>query len=84
MIVDFFKEQIDKVSNMSTLERNSLLCKLAVKEMQGTIMPDEIIQLETIQAIRQANGEIAQVLKNWEEDPELDPRIKQPSDTDNS
>ena len=76
-MINLFKQQIDSVANMSTLERNSLLCKLAVKETQGTIMPHEIIQLETIQAIRTANGEIAKVLKNWEENPELDPRIKQ-------
>jgi methyltransferase-like protein len=70
----FFKNQIDSVANMTTLERNTLLCKLAVKEHLNTIEPHEIIQLATIQAIRTANGEIDKVLKNWEENPELDPR----------
>ena len=69
-----FKNQIDSVANMTTLERNTLLCKLAVKEHLNTIEPHEIIQLATIQAIRTANGEIDKVLKNWEENPELDPR----------
>ena len=70
----FFKNQIDSVANMTTLERNTLLCKLAVKEHFNTIEPHEIIQLATIQAIRTANGEIDKVLKNWEENPDLDPR----------
>jgi methyltransferase-like protein len=70
----FFKNQIDSVANMTTLERNTLLCKLAVKEHLNTIEPHEIIQLATIQAIRTANGEIDKVLKNWEENPDLDPR----------
>jgi methyltransferase-like protein len=70
----FFKNQIDSVANMTTLERNTLLCKLAVKEHLNTIEPHEIIQLATIQAIRTANGEIDKVLKNWEENPDLDSR----------
>jgi methyltransferase-like protein len=70
----FFKNQIDSVANMTTLERNTLLCKLSVKEHLNTIEPHEIIQLATIQAIRTANGEIDKVLKNWEENPDLDPR----------
>jgi methyltransferase-like protein len=70
----FFKNQIDSVANMTTLERNTLLCKLAVKEHLNTIEPHEIIQLATIQAIRTANGEIDKVLKNWEENSDLDPR----------
>ena len=70
----FFKNQIDSVANMTTLERNTLLCKLAVKEHLNTIEPHEIIQLATIQAIRTANGEIDKVLKNWKEYPDLDPR----------
>lgn len=59
----FFKNQIDSVANMTTIERNTLLCKLAVKEHLNTIEPHEIIQLATIQAIRTANGEIDKVLK---------------------
>lgn len=70
----FFKNQIDSMANMTTLERNTLLCKLAVKEHLNTIEPHEIIQLATIQAIRTANGEIDKVLKNWEENSDLDPR----------
>lgn len=70
----FFKNQIDSVANMTTIERNTLLCKLAVKEHLNTIEPHEIIQLATIQAIRTANGEIDKVLKNWEENSDLDPR----------
>jgi methyltransferase-like protein len=69
-----FKTKIDSVANMTTLERNTLLCKLAVKEHLNTIEPHEIIQLATIQAIRTTNGEIDKVLKNWEENPDLDPR----------
>ena len=71
---NFFKTQMESVFNMTTLERNTLLCKLAVKEHLNTIEPHEIVQLTTIQAIRTANGEIDRVLKNWEENPELDPR----------
>jgi len=71
---NIFKTQFESVSNMTTKERNFLLCQLAVKEQMNTIMPNKIMQLEFIQAIRTANGEIATVLKNWEENPELDPR----------
>jgi hypothetical protein len=70
----FFKNQIASVASMTTKERNVLLCQLSVKEHLNTIEPHEIIQLATIQAIRQANGEIDAVLKNWEENPDLDPR----------
>ena len=65
---------MESVFKMTTLERNTLLCKLAVKEHLNTIEPQEIVQLATIQAIRTANGEIDRVLKSWEENPELDPR----------
>ena len=71
---NLFKTQIDKVANMTTKDRNFLLCQLATKEHLNTIMPHEIIQLEFIQLIRKENGEIDRVLKNWEEYPELDPR----------
>lgn len=71
---NLFKTQIERVANMTTKERNILLCQLAVKEHTKTIMPHEFIQLHFIQAIRTANGEIDRVLKNWEENPELDPR----------
>ncbi len=70
----FFTDQIESVSKLTTKERNVLLCQLATKEHFNTIMPHEILQLELIQAIRKANGEIDKVLKNWEENPELDPR----------
>jgi hypothetical protein len=70
----FFKNQITNVSSMTTKDRNILLCQLSVKEHLNTIEPHEIIQLATIQAIRQANGEIDAVLKNWEENPDCDPR----------
>jgi len=70
----FFKNQIKSVASMTKKERNILLCQLSVKEHLNTIEPHEIIQLATIQAIRQENGEIDAVLKNWEENPEYDPR----------
>jgi hypothetical protein len=70
----FFKNQIEGVASMTKKERNILLCQLSVKEHLNTIEPHEIIQLATIQAIRQANGEIDAVLKNWEENPDSDPR----------
>jgi len=73
---EFFKTQIDSVAKMTQKERMIKLCELSVKEHLQTIMPHEIIQLELIQAIRKENGEIAKVLKNWEENPELDPRIQ--------
>lgn len=69
-----FKNKFDKISNMTTIQRNTLLCQLSVKEMYNILLPDEIIELQIIQAIRTANGEITQCLKNWEENPELDPR----------
>jgi len=68
------KDSIDSVINMTQTERNILLCKLAVKEELNTLLPHEALQLEFIQAIRTANGEIDAVLKKWEEYPELDPR----------
>jgi len=71
---NFFKTQWETISKMSTMERNGLLCQLAVKDHLKTIMPHEAVQMEIIQAIRTANGEIVRVLKNWEENPELDPR----------
>lgn len=70
----FFKNQISSVDSMTTKERNMLLCQLSVKEHLNTIEPHEIIQLATIQAIRHANGEIDAVLKNWEENPDCNPR----------
>lgn len=76
-MTSFIKTQIETVLNMSTRERNMLLCQLSVKQLSNTILPHEIMQLETIQLIRKANGEIDRVLKNWEENPDLDPR-KQP------
>ena len=71
---NFFKTQWETISKMSTMERNGLLCQLAAKDHLKTIMPHEAVQMEIIQAIRTANGEIDKVLKNWEENPELDPR----------
>ncbi len=71
---NYFKNQFETISSMSSIERNSLLCQLSVKKMFNTISLDEILQFEIIQAIRTANGEIYKVLKNWEENPELDPR----------
>lgn len=70
------KNTVDEIFKMESKERNILLCQLLVKEMNNTILPDEIIQLSTIQAIRKANGEIDRVLENWKKYPELDPRIK--------
>lgn len=70
----FFKKQIAHVASMTTLERNILLCQLSVKEHLNTIEPHELIQLAAIQSIRQANGEIDAVLKNWDENPDIDPR----------
>jgi hypothetical protein len=71
---DFLKTQIEIVTKMTSRERMVKLCELAAKEHFGTILPHEIVQLETIQTIRKENGEIDKVLKNWEENPELDPR----------
>jgi hypothetical protein len=68
------KNIIADIFKMSTKERNILLCQLSVKELLNTIEPDEMIQLATIQSIRTANGEIDRVLKEWKENPELDPR----------
>lgn len=69
-----FQKEWSKIEKMSVLERNSLLIQLAVKEHNSTIMPREIMQLQIIQAIRGANGEIEKVLKNWDENPDIDPR----------
>lgn len=71
---ELLKKQILDVFSLTSKERNILLCQLSVKEHLNTIDPEEIIQLATIQAIRQANGEIDAVLKSWEENPDLDPR----------
>jgi hypothetical protein len=73
---NYFKTQWDEISKMSTMERNGLLCRLAVKDHLNTLLPHEAVQLEIIQAIRGANGEIDRVLKNWSDNPELDPRPK--------
>jgi|TARA_R110000851_G_scaffold308922_2_gene468111 hypothetical protein len=70
---NIFKTQVDGVVNMTSKERNILLCQLAVKEHLNTIMPHEIIQLETIQLIRKENGEIDKVLKDREEHPDVNP-----------
>lgn len=66
---------IEEVKNMTSRERMVKLCQLLVKQELKQILPHEIMQLELIQQIRLQNGEIAKVLKNWEENPELDPRI---------
>lgn len=73
---NILKKQFDYITNLSSRDRNLLLCQLATKEAMNTIQPEEIIQLAIIQSIRQANGEIDKVLQNWEEHPECDPRIK--------
>ena len=73
-IKNFFKTQWEMISKMSSMERNGLLCQLAAKDYLKTIMPHEFVQMEIIQTIRRTNGEIDRVLKNWEENPELDPR----------
>jgi hypothetical protein len=70
----FFQKEWIRIKTMSVLDRNRLLIELAVKEYNSTIMPQEIIQLQIIQAIRGANGEIDKVLKNWDENPDIDPR----------
>lgn len=71
----FLINQIKNIAEMSTKDRNILLCELLAKEHLNTIELHEILQLEIIQAIREANGEIDAVLKNWRENPECDPRI---------
>lgn len=64
------------ILEMPSKERNLLLCKLLTKEYLNTIMPDEIVQLSIIQAIRKENGEMDKVLKNWANNPDLDPRLQ--------
>ncbi len=72
---NLIKDSIESVSKMDKKARMIKLCELSVKKELGTIMPHEAIQLEMIQAIRRENGEIDKVLKNWAENPELDPRL---------
>jgi len=71
-----FQKLLNKVKLMGTKERNKRLCVLAVKETKNQLMPHEAIELQLIQAFRHANGEINDVLKNWAEHPELDPRLQ--------
>ncbi len=73
---NLIKNSIDDVSKMNKKERMIKLCELCVKQELGTILPHELIQLEFIQIIRRENGEIAKVLKNWAENPEVDPRLE--------
>ena len=73
------KELISKIFSLSARDRNSLLCKLAVKENLNNIDPIEQMQLELIQFIRKQNGEIDKVLKAWKDNPEIDPRITAPN-----
>jgi len=67
---------LEEVQKMTSRERMVKLCQLSVKQELNQILPHEIMQLELIQEIRRNNGEIDKVLKNWAENPELDPRIK--------
>jgi hypothetical protein len=67
---------IEEVNKMTSRERMVKLCELSVKQELNQILPHEIMQLELIQEIRRNNGEINKVLKNWAENPELDPRIQ--------
>jgi len=67
---------IEEVNKMTSRERMVKLCELSVKQELNQILPHEIMQLELIQEIRRNNGEIDKVLKNWAENPELDPRIQ--------
>ena len=69
-----FLDPIDAISKMTPKERMEKLCKLLVREQLCVILPHEIVQLEMIQAIRKANGEIDKVLQGWKDNPELDPR----------
>jgi len=73
---NIIKHSIESVSKMDKKARMIKLCELAVKQELGTILPHEAIQLELIQTIRSQNGEIDKVLKNWAENPELDPRLE--------
>lgn len=52
------KELIDKVKKMSSKERLIRLCELSVKEQRGTIQLNEQLEIETIQMLRIAEGEL--------------------------
>jgi hypothetical protein len=65
---------VSDLLEMDPGKRMIKLCKLSAKEYNRTISPTEIIELETIQFIRKNNGEIDKVLKDWKENPDLDPR----------
>lgn len=65
---------IDKTTKMDSKERITRLCELSVKEMSGSLLPNEEIEYTLIQEIRRSTGEIDKVLKNWEDNPDTDPR----------
>lgn len=75
-IKNLILKSIDDVGKMTSRERMVKLCQLLVKKELNIILPHEIMQLEMIQEIRRNNGEIDKVLKNWAENPDLDPRIQ--------
>ena len=59
-------ELIDKVNAYSRKERILRLIEISVKEEKGMSSPTDAIEVELIQALRTANGEIAEVLKERE------------------
>ena len=71
------KPILEKVFNMNQRERMIRLCTLAVKEHLGILNSFEMLELATIQSIREMNGECDAVRKMWEEDEEELNKLKQ-------
>jgi hypothetical protein len=56
-------ELINKVKEYSHAKRIERLIEIGIKQMNGSICPQDAMEIELIQAIRSENGEIAQVKK---------------------
>jgi hypothetical protein len=63
---EMLKQVTEKVKQMDKKQRLIRICELSVKEMHNKMMPDEILELSLIHAIREANGEISEVLEERE------------------
>jgi hypothetical protein len=60
-----------KLVAMGKTERLRRLAVLGTKQLMGVSDPLEDLEVELIQLIRRTNGEIEDVLRSWESDPEM-------------
>ena len=66
--MNLINQTINDCFSMTKVERIVRVCELSVKQELGIITPVEIIELTTIQMIRELTGELDQIRQQREED----------------